>query len=161
LGGLAASAAWLASSRWPGSMSRREAPEHILAADLMTLFGRIATGMSFPFLSDRFAPAISTVEGVYQNRPLFPSETVRSLRDGANVGIPTPRIGSIRRPHCGADDRRSGICATDAATIRNPSLLFPAIRKNARCSLSRENSLQTVESIGKFDSHCTGFRCNF
>jgi hypothetical protein len=63
-------------------MSRREAPEHILAADLMTLFGRIATGMSFPFLSDRFAPAISTVEGVYQNRPLFPSETVRSLRDG-------------------------------------------------------------------------------
>jgi hypothetical protein len=139
LGGLAASAAWLASSRWPGSMSRREAPEHILAADLMTLFGRIATGMSFPFLSDRFAPATGR----------------------ANVGIPTPRIGSIRRPHCGADDRRSGICATDAATIRNPSLLFPAIRKNARCSLSRENSLQTVESIGKFDSHCTGSRCNF
>jgi hypothetical protein len=29
--------------------SRREVPEHILAADLMTLFGRIATGMSFPF----------------------------------------------------------------------------------------------------------------
>jgi hypothetical protein len=63
--------------------------------------------------------------------------------------------------NCGADDRRSGICETDPATIRNPSLLFPAIRKNARCSLSRENSLQTVESIGKFDSHCTGSRCNF
>jgi hypothetical protein len=135
-------------------MSRREAPEHILAADLMTLFGRIATGMSFPFLSFPF------LSFPFLSFP-FLSDRFAPATGRANVGIPTPRIGSIRRPHCGADDRRSGICATDAATIRNPSLLFPAIRKNARCSLSRENSLQTVESIGKFDSHCTGFRCNF
>jgi hypothetical protein len=41
------------------------------------------------------------------------------------------------------------------ATIRNSTLLFPAISKNAPCSLSRENSLQHLETITKFDKNAS------
>jgi hypothetical protein len=38
------------------------------------------------------------------------------------------------------------------ATIRNSTLLFPAIPKNAPCSLSSGESYQDIETIGKLNS---------
>jgi hypothetical protein len=49
-------------------------------------------------------------------------------------------------------DCRERICAYPAM-IRNSTLLFPAIPKNAPCSLGRDSSSQDIDVIEKFDSN--------
>jgi hypothetical protein len=127
--------------------SRREVPEHILAADLMTLFGRIATGMSFPFgwcavsllTLNGFPPCNLRRGGRAPEPPLFPARRYAVSGTGkcrnSDAAHRAPYAASLRRQRLPKWNLRNRPCY-----IRNPSLLFPAIRKNARCSLSRENS---------------------
>jgi hypothetical protein len=93
-------------------MSRREAPEHILAADLMTLFGRIATGMSFPFLSFPFLsfPFLSfrTVSllqrdgqmSEFRRRASAPSAALTAAPTTAEVESAQPTLLPFAIPRC-------------------------------------------------------------
>jgi hypothetical protein len=83
-------------------MSRREAPEHILAADLMTLFGRIATGMSFPFLSFRTVSLLQRDGQMseFRRRASAPSAALTAAPTTAEVESAQPTLLPFAIPRC-------------------------------------------------------------
>jgi hypothetical protein len=104
-------------------------------------------------------------------RPIAPGSYASSMLRHDARDLPTlfrggddPLVASRARRDLGESSPGVQPCLARArhpATIRNSTLLFPAIPKNAPCSLARENSFQHLKNIRKLDRQRIGSPCNF